>query len=143
MALLRLSLYLVLFPAATATASSAAGRCLARATYYNHGHRRCLAAFGGTSRRLSSAGESTDRKGAHRAQPLRSTVKDARETLQALSTAAPSVLAAVVAVASDVDGTLSTPDKTVTSRTKDAIKAVMDSGLLFFPATGKVMRTSR
>lgn len=145
MARRHLRLCLALLPAATAAvASSAAGRSLARATYYNHGHRRCLAAFGGASRRLSSARGSTDRKGAHRAQPLRSAVKDTtQETLQALVTAAPSVLAAVVAVASDIDGTLTTPDKTVTSRTKDAIRAVMDSGLLFFPATGKVMCMSR
>ncbi|CAM9538817.1 unnamed protein product, partial [Hapterophycus canaliculatus] len=45
--------------------------------------------------------------------------------------------ATVRAVASDVDGTLTTPEVTVTERTKQAIKAVMDSGLTFFPATGK------
>lgn len=47
-------------------------------------------------------------------------------------------MSTVEAVASDVDGTLTTPEVTVTSRTKEAIKAVMDSGLVFFPATGKV-----
>lgn len=60
------------------------------------------------------------------------------QALQELEVVSPTLLANVVAVASDVDGTLTTPDVTVTTRTRDAIKAVMDSGLLFFPATGKV-----
>lgn len=58
--------------------------------------------------------------------------------LRELATASPALLASVVAVASDVDGTLTRSDSTVSRRTHDAIKAVMDSGLLFFPATGKV-----
>lgn len=50
----------------------------------------------------------------------------------------PSLLANIMAVASDVDGTLATPETTVTRRTSDAVKAILDSGLMFFPATGKV-----
>ncbi|CAM9138156.1 unnamed protein product, partial [Choristocarpus tenellus] len=47
------------------------------------------------------------------------------------------ILSGIKAVASDVDGTLTSPEGKVSARTKSTIKAIMDEGLVFFPATGK------
>lgn len=136
MARLNLRLCYKLLPATAMAASSVAGRgALATAFHY---HRPTYQyAFGSTSRGVSSE-DSPGGKGA-RNQQLHSTVQGAPgNQLQDLAAASPSLLAKVVAVASDIDGTLTRPDVSVASRTKAAIKAVMDSGLVFFPATGKV-----
>lgn len=95
-------------------------------------------AFGWASRGKESGanrGLDSDGSGAAAASTTSSVSPGA---LQELATAPESLLASIVAVASDVDGTLTRKDSTVSQRTKDAIKAVLDSDLLFFPATGKV-----
>lgn len=137
---LKASICLRLLPSATAV-SLTAGRGIQRATYYHHHHhhhRRPFAfgwAPGDASRpaatHAAAASEATPAPGVARQQ-------DHHELPRELKDVPASLLAAVEAVASDVDGTLTTPEVTVTSRTKQAIKAVMDSGLVFFPATGKV-----
>ena len=111
-----------------AALSSTTGRCAQRATYYHRCPRRPFA-FGWTggdgSRPATTA---TQAVAGHQQDQILRELKDAPDSL----------MSTVEAVASDVDGTLTTPEVTVTSRTKEAIKAVMDSGLVFFPATGKV-----
>lgn len=135
MARLNIRLCFRLLPAAAVAVTSTAARGTQRAIY--HHHRRPTAAFGWTSRGVSSGDASAERSA--RIQKLQGTANSTQDVqLQKLADAAPSLLANVVAVASDVDGTLTTPDVTITLRTKQAIKAVMDSGLVFFPATGKV-----
>lgn len=122
-------LCLRLLPSATAALSSATARCAhQRATYYHHRYRRPVA-FGWTAGEDSRSTTTTTQ-----------TVLAHHQThnLRELKDVPASDLARIDAVASDVDGTLTTPEVTVTSRTKEAIKAVMDSGLVFFPATGKV-----
>lgn len=47
-------------------------------------------------------------------------------------------MAKIKLVASDLDGTLLTSDKTITERLKTAIKAITDKGIYFVPATGRV-----
>lgn len=134
MARLNIRLCFRLLPAAAVAVTSTAARGTQRAIY--HHHRRPTAAFGWTSRGVSSGDASAERSA--RIQKLQGTANSTQDVqLQKLADAAPSLLANVVAVASDVDGTLTTPDVTITLRTKQAIKAVMDSGLVFFPATGK------
>lgn len=86
----------------------------------------------------SSRGWDSGSKGSSTAAAKSVNPGTALGTPQGLAVVPPSLLAAIVAVASDVDGTLTRNDSTVSQRTKDAIKGVMDSGLLFFPATGKV-----
>lgn len=130
--LVKASLCLRLLPASAAV-SPTAGRGFQRATYYHQNHRRSVA-FGWTLRGGGSAGDPP--RSATTAAAAAGTAKDHEP--QELSNAPASLLATVKAVASDVDGTLTTPEVTVTERTKQAIKAVMDSGLTFFPATGKV-----
>lgn len=137
MARLNLRLCMRLLPATAVVASSALGRGVQRASYYQH--RRPAVAFSWSSRGGFSSGESPPAERTARPHATQSEVKSAPETqLRELAAVSPSLLASVVAVASDVDGTLTTPDVTVSPRTVAAIKAVMDSGLLFFPATGKV-----
>lgn len=115
--------------AAGGALSSTTARGAQRATYYHHHHHRRPVAFGWTGGEGSrSATTTTQAVAAHQQN----------QDLQELKDVPASTLAAIECVASDVDGTLTTPDVTVTSRTKEAIKAVMDSGLVFFPATGKV-----
>ena len=135
MARLNIRLCFRLLPAAAVAVTSTAARGTQRATTYHH--RRPTAAFGWTSRGTSSGEPSAGRN--VRIQKLQGTANSTQAApLQKLSDVAPSLLANVVAVASDVDGTLTTPDVVITARTKQAIKAVMESGLVFFPATGKV-----
>lgn len=130
---MKASLCLRLLPSAAAI-SSTAGRGAQRATYYHRYHRRPIA-FGwmpGDASRPATTHAAA-------AAPAAAVVAGHQDhELRELKDVPASLLAAVEAVASDVDGTLSTPEVTVTSRTKQAIKAVMDSGLVFFPATGKV-----
>lgn len=119
-------LCLRLLPSATAAAMSTT-RGAQRATYYHH-HRRPLAFGGWTAGEGSrSATTTTQAVAAHQQN----------HGLREFTDVPAATLGTIEAVASDVDGTLTTPDVTVTSRTKEAIKAVMDSGLVFFPATGK------
>lgn len=131
-----LSLCFRLLPATAVAVSSTVGRGVQRSTYH---HRRSTAvAFGWTCRGGHSSGDSST-TGNTASRSLHSAAKSIPGSqLQGLVDAAPSLMATVVAVASDVDGTLTTPDVTVTMRTKEAIKAVMESELVFFPATGKV-----
>lgn len=116
-----------LLPIAAAVSSSTTARAQ-RATWYHHHHHRRPVAFGWTAGEGSRSTTTATRAVAAQQQ----------SHLQELKDVPASTLATIEAVASDVDGTLTTPDVTVTSRTKEAIKAVMDSGLVFFPATGKV-----
>ncbi|CAN0199631.1 unnamed protein product, partial [Ectocarpus sp. 12 AP-2014] len=118
--------------------SSTAVRGVQRGTYYYHRVHHRPASFGWTTRGGGSGG--------HAPQSVASSSSSAAAASAAASSnceprqladAPASLLATVEAVASDVDGTLTTPEVTVTPRTKDAIKAVLDSELAFFPATGK------
>lgn len=84
------------------------------------------------------ANDPSGRMGTHSKYELHSTQRSTATQLGELVDTPPSLLANIMAVASDVDGTLATPETTVTSRTSDAVKAILDSGLMFFPATGKV-----
>ncbi len=111
-----------------AALSSTTGRAAQRATYYHRYPRRQFA-FGW-------AGGDSSRPATTAAQAVAGQQQD--QVLRELKDVPDSLMETVEAVASDVDGTLTTPEVTVTSRTKDAIKAVLDSGLVFFPATGKV-----
>lgn len=130
-------LCLGLLPAtAVATSSALLGRGVHCATYYHHYCRRPSLAFSRSSH--LSSGESSGEQPS-RLPPLQSTPKAGLEAWpQELATAPSSLLESVAAVASDVDGTLTTPDVTVSHRTVSAVKAVLDSEVLFFPATGKV-----
>lgn len=95
-------------------------------------------AFGWASRGRESGANGGRDSGGSGTAAASTTSSVSPGALQELATAPESLLSAVVAVASDVDGTLTRKDSTVSERTKDAIKAVLDSDLLFFPATGKV-----
>lgn len=155
----RLNLRLLCSVASTAAAASGRGAQqrtggyqLHRYHHQHHQHSRCPAlafswVYRGTSSSSScySAGESpTDGNAAssQRFQPHAVSAVRGGATpdthLKPFATIEPSLLATIEALASDVDGTLTTPEVTVTDRTKDAIKAVIDSDVLFFPATGKV-----
>lgn len=118
-------LCLRLLPSAAAASTTARGA--QRVTYYHHRHRP--AAFGWTAGEGSRFATTTTQAVAAQHQ---------NHDLRELKDVSATTLATIEAVASDVDGTLTTPDVTVTSRTKRAIQAVMDSGVVFFPATGKV-----
>lgn len=135
-------LCLGLLPAtAIATASALLGHGVHHATYYHHHYRCPSLAFGRPSHLLS--GEPSV-KNLSRPPPLQSSLKIGSETRpQELATAPSSLLESVAAVASDVDGTLTTPDVTVSHRTVSAVKAVLNSEVLFFPATGKVKLSGR
>lgn len=123
------------------TAMALLGHGVRHATYYHHHYRRISLAFGRSSH-LSSGEPSVEQSS--RPSPLQSTVEIGSEARpQELATAPSSLLESVAAVASDVDGTLTTPDVTVSHRTVSAVKAVLDSEVLFFPATGKVKLSGR
>ena len=121
-------LCLRLLPSAAGALSSTTARGAVRTTYCHHYHHRPVA-FGWTGGEGSRSATTTTQAAAAHQQ---------NQDLRELKDVPASTLASIQCVASDVDGTLTTPDVTVTSRTKEAIKAVMDSGLVFFPATGKV-----
>ncbi|CAM9280514.1 unnamed protein product [Pylaiella littoralis] len=130
--IVKASLCLRLLPSAAAV-SSTAGRGVQRVTYCHHSYRRPFAfgwAPGDTSRHTAATAAAA-------AAPAAGVAGQQDHELRELKDVPASLLEVVEAVASDVDGTLTTPEVTVTSRTKQAIKAVMDSGLVFFPATGK------
>lgn len=131
--LVKASLCLRLLPSAAAV-SSTAGRGVQRATYYHNHYYRRPVAFGWVP---GDASRPATTHAAAGAAPAAGVVGN-QDHVRELKDVPASLLAAVEAVSSDVDGTLTTPEVTVTSRTKQAIKAVMDSGLVFFPATGKV-----
>ena len=134
-------LCLGLVPATVVAASSALGHAGHRSTYYHCYRRRPSVAFGWSSR-LSSGDSAGERPTSPK--PLQSAVKSSSVARpQELAAAPSSLLASVEAVASDVDGTLTTQHSTVSKRTVAAVKAVLDSEVLFFPATGKVRSGNR
>lgn len=116
--------------------SSTAARGVQRGTCYHHRLHHRPASFGWTTRGGGSGGHAPQSVASSSAAASSAAASSNRE-LRQLAEAPTSLLATVEAVASDVDGTLTTPEVTVTPRTKDAIKAVLDSELAFFPATGK------
>lgn len=84
-----------------------------------------------------ATGDSTHARPHYRLHSSTTSIPTALEDFEAASQA---LLASIVGIASDVDGTLTSPEVSVTERTKDAIRAVLASELMFFPATGKVGR---
>lgn len=103
------------------------------------GPRKPITAFSWASQAFAGgAGETAIGRSDNSQHKLFSTLTSTSSTPRNFAEVSPALLAKIVAVATDVDGTLSAPGPTVTTRTKDAIRAVLHSGILFFPATGKV-----
>ncbi|CBN75910.1 haloacid dehalogenase-like hydrolase [Ectocarpus siliculosus] len=117
--------------------SSTAVRGVQRGTYYHHRLHHRPASFGWTTRGGGSGGHAPQSVASSSAAAASASAAASNREPRQLADAPASLLATVEAVASDVDGTLTTPEVTVTPRTKDAIKAVLNSELAFFPATGK------
>lgn len=133
-------MYLGILPTSTVVTLSVPGPAVLRATSHYHCHRGVSLAFGWTPR--LSTGELL---GGRRLSPLPSqgVVKASSEIEPYdLAVAPPTLLASVAAVACDVDGTLTTAEMTVSDRTVAAAREVLDSEVLFFPATGRVRKSN-
>lgn len=123
--------------------SSTAVRGVQRGAYYHHRLHHRPASFRWTTRGGGSGGRAPQSVASSSSSAAASVAASSNREPRQLADAPASLLATVEAVASDVDGTLTTPEVTVTPRTKDAIKAVLDSELAFFPATGKASQLVR
>ncbi|CAM9649886.1 unnamed protein product [Ectocarpus sp. 6 AP-2014] len=123
--------------------SSTAVRGVQRGTYYHHRLHHRPASFGWTTRGGGSGGHTPQSVASSSSAAASASAAASNREPRQLADSPASLLATVEAVASDVDGTLTTPEVTVTPRTKDAIKAVLDSELAFFPATGKASQLTR
>ncbi|KAG5176139.1 HAD-like domain-containing protein [Tribonema minus] len=75
--------------------------------------------------------------GTRRQAAASSTAAELQKPVVELSQETLASLPEIKAVASDIDGTCTAPDLQVPQRVMDAIVATLDSGIVFFPATGK------